>query len=770
MERSFSSEEYLFQTTANYAIVGSSFERRKLRFSCESGSIMVRRSSQFRPAEASPVDSGNDAASDVGSDIMTVSDIHTINHEQEMAMMLRNQPLLPNPHAPSGVNSLYGGLGDEIRTVDPNDNASIVSDLQNTVGTGGAADDIHTVQGNQVSMIAASTADRVNPRNGDQLTSDVIKPSQSTSENFWSRTRRSLGWTGAAAPLTAQRTAECDEYYDEGMPVPAAVIVTTNSQRTQGVTGSVDSSAHESVWKQRLCGVRADRLVFLLILVLLAAIGVIVGAVVVSQSDSSNTSDSSSAEGDRPKDDNFVTLTRTPVAFQTPVPAPSSLAPTGAPFVEFICDTNVTLVDDSRVEFPVVGDNAGEIQYRNCSWVANRPEQQDLLCQPDQIPFELCRLTCRNCEELPMGQKKPWPTELCGGDSDTESFPVGENAGFENCDWLAASPFEVTRLCQPDQEAYQLCRETCRNCGPVVDVTPTPSQTPTTGKPSDPPSMPPTLSFAPTVLLSSIPSVGPSSPTEAPATQEPDSVEPSVQASLEQVLLAASPSSEEMLFTSGSPQARALEWLQFTLNNGLSNDVSNDRLVQLWSLATFAFSTGFDFTWLTDGGGDECFWEGVTCELSGIVSAVELESRNLFGRLPPELSVLSALSTLILTSNSLTGPIPSSFGNLGQLQELRLDRNFLSGSIPDTVGDMTALRLWYMERNPDVSGTIPFAVGQLTNLEEWVFYGTDIFGDFPQDVCSFPNLSILELDCRKIDDSCYTRCLLACGGTTGISC
>jgi Leucine rich repeat len=739
---------------------------------------MVRRSNPFHPPEASPLDFGNDAASDVGSDIMTVSDIHTINNEQELAIMLRNQPLPPNPHMHSGVNSLYSGGADEIHTVDPNDNASIVSDLQNTVGTGGAADDIHTVQGNHVSMIAASAADRVQPLNGDILTPDVTKPLVSpNSENFWSRTRRSLGWTSAAVPLTAQRTSE-DEYFDEGMPVPPppAVIVTTNSQRTQGVTGSVDSSAYESVWKQKLCGIRADRLVVLLILVLLAAVGVIVGAVVVSQKDSSSTtSNSSSAEGDRPGDGNFITLTRTPVAIQTPVSAPVSLASSGAPVIRSVCDNNVTLVDDVKVEFPVTDDGSGVVDYRNCSWVANSPDQQDVLCQSNQIPYELCRLTCKNCNELPMGQKKPWPTDLCGGDSDMESFDAGEGLGLGNCDWLSKSPFEVTRLCQPNNDAYRLCRETCRNCGPMVNDTAAPSPAPKTEKPSDAPSAAPVKTSPPSVLRSSsfpsgVPVVAPNISTEPPVTTQPGTAEPTIPAGLEQILLTASPSSGDRLSTTGSSQARALDWLQFTMDSSLPNGVSNDRLVQLWSLATFAFSSGFDFTWLTNGGGDECVWDGVSCDSSGVVDGIALESSSLFGMIPPELALLTALSSLILSSNSLTGPIPSSFGNLQQLQDLHLDRNSLSGSIPDTVGDMTALRIWYMERNPDISGTIPSSVGQLTNLEEWVFYGTAIAGDFPQDVCSLPNLSTLELDCRKINNSCYTRCLLACGGTTGVPC
>ena len=132
---------------------------------------MVRRSSsRFRPQEPEApnldaMDENNDGASDLGSDIMTVSDIHTITNESEIAMTQQHHLkslnkqnldlLTPTPFGSNNADAA-GGIGNynmyspsDIRTID-NDNASIVSDLQHTVGTvggGGGNDDIHTVTG-----------------------------------------------------------------------------------------------------------------------------------------------------------------------------------------------------------------------------------------------------------------------------------------------------------------------------------------------------------------------------------------------------------------------------------------------------------------------------------------------------------------------------------------------------------------------------------------------------------------------------------------------
>ena len=849
---------------------------------------MVRRSSsRFRPQEptvsnVAPTNehNHNDAASDIGSDIMTVSDIHTITNEHEVAALQQhhhhyhhqkslnqqNLDLLTgtptnyyssnNPDAAGGIGTYNVYSPSDIRTID-NDNASIISDLQHTVGTagGGNHDDIHTVTGTVTgSVLRLSSSPNGDDANGNVgstvilgvSANDMAQPTTKTTatdasldNSFWSRARRTLGILPPTVPNVAtQPSTDCDAYYDEGRPVPfldssgavngknsstppPAVIVTSRRGNDNGnidflqpdEANGGDSYSNtmiastSSVWKQRLCGLRADRLILLLMFVLLAAVGVIVGAIVVSQQQNeSRSSAASSAENDRPGDaadePTMITLTRTPT---TPGPT-TSPTPTVAPLTNTtrqICENNITLVDDMKATFPVLGklSSNGTIQYTGCKWVANQTaEQIDTLCDPDTVAYELCRLTCENCNELPMSQKKAWPIDLCGSDSPDQSFDAGMNQGMGNCLWLSKSLFDIDRLCQPGNDAYDLCRETCRNCGPgLTPPTQLPSATPfsvpstapsITNVNSEVPSVAPIpLSLAPVLSMeTTTPSVGPSSSpvaaTAAPITATPVTDAPMTAApvtpvdTLAGVIVSASPESSDRLSMRDSTQSQALEWLRSALDVGTFGAVVSDaRTVQIWTLATLAFNLGLSETWLTNGGNDECLWDGIICSAdTRTVVGIDLEGRAISGSLPPEISLLSGLIGLNLSTNNISGELPNNFGSTFQnLQDLRFDRNNFSGTLPSTIGMMSALRIWYMERNPTITGTLPSTVAQLSSLEEFVLYYTDISGVVTQGICDLRSgsLGVLNLDCTKITfdgDPCWTKCLYLCGGDTGVPC
>jgi Leucine rich repeat len=347
--------------------------------------------------------------------------------------------------------------------------------------------------------------------------------------------------------------------------------------------------------------------------------------------------------------------------------------------------------------------------------------------------------------------------------------------GMGNCNWLSKSPFDIDRLCQPTNDAYDLCRETCRNCGP--NATMVPSLAPT-GRVSEEPSKGPSPepSTSPSPVLS--PSVNGASdiPSAAPVALSAPSLLPSIApangVSLEGLLLGASPTSSDELATAGSPQQLAMAWVQLGLdNNDFGASVSDAQTLQLWSLATFAFSTGYDATWLTNGGNDECVWDGVSCDsTTGSVITINLQSRSLRGTIPPELFLLEQLQQLILSSNRIQGRIPKLLGSFQQLQDLRMDRNNLSGTVPTSIGNLSELRILYMERNPQITGTLPSSVEQLSMLQELVFYYTDITGVIPSGVCTLPKLQSLILDCTKTVCDCWTKCMYLCGGSSGVAC
>ena len=61
---------------------------------------------------------------------------------------------------------------------------------------------------------------------------------------------------------------------------------------------------------------------------------------------------------------------------------------------------------------------------------------------------------------------------------------------------------------------------------------------------------------------------------------------------------------------------------------------------------------------------------------------LDLESNQLTGPIPPELSNLSNLETLGLAGNQLNGTIPPVLGSLSNLERLWLHNNRLTGRLP----------------------------------------------------------------------------------------
>jgi hypothetical protein len=198
--------------------------------------------------------------------------------------------------------------------------------------------------------------------------------------------------------------------------------------------------------------------------------------------------------------------------------------------------------------------------------------------------------------------------------------------------------------------------------------------------------------------------------------------------------------------------------LTTALSNGdYSANSADKRVVQLWSLATFAYSVGFASKWLV--GGDECTWDGVSCIDGNTASGISLDSRGLTGQLPPELSLLTGLQTLVVSSNSLSGPIPSSFGSLSKLRKFKMQRNQFTGQIPSSIGGMSSLVLWNLSRNNGISGQFPAAVTQLQKLADLEFFYTNITGALPSGVCNLPSLKTLILNCHLVQSTCWTQCI-----------
>jgi hypothetical protein len=89
---------------------------------------------------------------------------------------------------------------------------------------------------------------------------------------------------------------------------------------------------------------------------------------------------------------------------------------------------------------------------------------------------------------------------------------------------------------------------------------------------------------------------------------------------------------------------------------------------------------------------------------------LDLDSNQLTGSIPAELSNPASLDFLDLHSNQLTGSIPAELGNLASLRYLYLHDNQLTGSIPAELGNLASLWCLYLNNN-QLSGVISESLG-----------------------------------------------------------
>lgn len=115
---------------------------------------------------------------------------------------------------------------------------------------------------------------------------------------------------------------------------------------------------------------------------------------------------------------------------------------------------------------------------------------------------------------------------------------------------------------------------------------------------------------------------------------------------------------------------------------------------------------------------DPCtLWYGITCSVSGSVTAVILDSNRLDGTLPPSISNLTSLVSLSLSNNVLSGVIPSTIGANGTLPSLvsmDLSGNLFSGAIPSSIFQLPNIKYLSLKSN-SLSGNLPANMGSSVN-------------------------------------------------------
>ncbi len=119
----------------------------------------------------------------------------------------------------------------------------------------------------------------------------------------------------------------------------------------------------------------------------------------------------------------------------------------------------------------------------------------------------------------------------------------------------------------------------------------------------------------------------------------------------------------------------------------MQEESASDReaLVALYNATAGASWTNKD-GWLTNTHIDH--WRGVTTDISGNITRLDLGDNNLSGRIPSQLGSVANMKVLSLSDNQLTGRIPMELGRLKNLTVLHLSGNQLTGCVPASLRDV----------------------------------------------------------------------------------
>ena len=186
-----------------------------------------------------------------------------------------------------------------------------------------------------------------------------------------------------------------------------------------------------------------------------------------------------------------------------------------------------------------------------------------------------------------------------------------------------------------------------------------------------------------------------------------------------------------------------------------SSCARSDNAMDCAALVAFSKTAGPKLKWQMDGKTSMCSWDGVTCSLSGRVSALVAPGLKLKGTLPSEMGQLTEMTSLRLEGNSFTGTLPSEVWRLSGLADLNLANSHFSGTLSSQIGRLTGLEhlelggyTWTQtgiySGSSDLSGTLPSEVGQLTGLMSLKLLSY-LSGTLPSEVGKLTGLTMLTL-------------------------
>lgn len=138
-------------------------------------------------------------------------------------------------------------------------------------------------------------------------------------------------------------------------------------------------------------------------------------------------------------------------------------------------------------------------------------------------------------------------------------------------------------------------------------------------------------------------------------------------------------------------------------------------------------------------------WKGVSCDLLGHVTGLDLGDLGLNGTITPRIGDLVHLSFLNLSDSSLWGPIPPELVRCRNLSVIDLSNNSLSGEVSPKLFSLPELE-WLRLSYNRFSGFLPeVAAGGCRSLTYLRISYTNITGAIPGSLSRCQNLTVLSL-------------------------
>ena len=146
--------------------------------------------------------------------------------------------------------------------------------------------------------------------------------------------------------------------------------------------------------------------------------------------------------------------------------------------------------------------------------------------------------------------------------------------------------------------------------------------------------------------------------------------------------------------------------------------------------------------WLSDRPLNE--WHGITTNIVGRVTEINLRANRLHGHIPPELSLLPRLERLDLSINGLIRDLPGELARLTNLTYLDISSNDLTGQIPYEIGRLRGLNFVDLSLNR-LTGEIPHSLASSSTITRINLSYNQLTGGIPTDFAHGSKLQELRL-------------------------